>query len=263
MSTPLPDQTILLDKSGAIARITFNRPARMNTLDQATAQAFAEAVADAVNDTAIRVIILSGTGRAFMAGGDLAAMQSGGDPQTALRGIVDPVHAAMKLLATAPQIVIAAIHGPVAGAGMSIALAADLCIAGESTVMTYAYSKIGGVADCGITWTLPRIVGHRRALEIALFSPAIPAAEAKELGLINRIVPDDGLHDEVDAVARQILAGPPEAFAAIKRLMQQSSQQDFTQMLDAEGDAFVAAAGLPYFSAALEAFFAKSRAKAK
>lgn len=255
--------TVLLHTDGPVARITFNRPERMNTLDLATAEAFAQAVTAATTDPAIRVIVLSGAGRAFMAGGDLAAMQAGGDPQAVLRGIIDPAHAAMTALAAAPQIVIAAVHGAVAGAGMSLALAADLCIAAESTVMTYAYSKIGGVADCGITWSLPRIVGHRRALEIALFSPAIPAQAALDMGLVNRVVPDDALMAEVEAMVNQILSGPPEAFAAIKKLMQASHQSDFTTALDAEGSAFVAAAGLPYFDAALTAFLSKSRAKAK
>lgn len=254
--------TVLLEKDGPLARIIFNRPERMNTLDLPTAEAFAAAVAEATGDAAIRVITLSGAGRAFMAGGDLAAMQAGGDPQVVLRSIIDPAHTAMKALAEAPQIVIAAVHGAVAGAGMSVALVADLCIASESTVMTYAYSKIGGVADCGITWALPRIVGHRRALEIALFSPAIPAREALAMGLVNRLVPDEALEAEVAAVVAKLLSGPPEAFAAIKTLMRESHTRDFATALDAEGDAFVAAAGLPYFDAALAAFFAKSRAKA-
>lgn len=251
---------ILLDISGAVARITFNRPERMNTLDLATAEEFAAAVTTATQDPAVRVIVLRGAGRAFMAGGDLASMQAGGNPQAVLRSIVDPAHVAMRLLAETPQIVIAAIHGPVAGAGMSIALSADLCIAAESAVMTYAYSKIGGVADCGITWALPRLVGHKRAMEIALFSAPIPAGEAKEMGLVNRVVPDDALSAEVDALVDQLLKGPPEAFGHIKRLMQASTAATYAETLDAEGDAFVAAAGLPYFSAALEKFFARKSA---
>ena len=172
--------------AGRVAEISFTRPERLNALDLETAQAFDAASAAVLSTPDVRVVLIRGEGRSFMVGGDLAFLRNAEDRPAALRAVIDPTHAALKRLAAAPQITLAAIQGSVAGAGMSIALAADLCIAAEGTTLNYAYSRVAAPGDCGITWSLPRLAGYRRALEIALLSEPIGAAEALALGLVNR-----------------------------------------------------------------------------
>lgn len=238
-----------------VAELRFSRADRMNVLDVETAQAFDTASAEILADPDVRAVLLSGEGRSFMAGGDLAFFRDADDRAAALRAVIDPTHAALKRLAAAPQITLAAIQGPVAGGGMSVALATDLCIAAESTTLTYAYSRVAAPADCGISWTLPRLVGHRRALDIALSSEPIAAAEALALGLVTRVVPEAELLEAARAMARRLAEGPPLAQARIKALMGDATA--FAAQLDAEREAFAACAATQDFEEALSAFFGK------
>jgi 2-(1,2-epoxy-1,2-dihydrophenyl)acetyl-CoA isomerase len=241
----------------SIAAIRFERPERLNVIDAPTAKAFEDAVSRATGDATARVITLSGAGRCFMAGGDLAAFRAADDKPALARDIIGPMHRGLIALASTPQISVAAIQGPVAGAGMSLALATDLCLAAEGITLTLAYPKVGAPADCGATFALPRLIGLRRAMEIALLSDAIPAEEAARIGLINRVAPADLLEKETAALAKRLAAGPPLALARLKALLRQSLRTDLSDQLDAEEDAFVDCAATADFTEALDAFFGR------
>ena len=242
-----------------VAELRFDRPDRLNTVDVEMAEAFAAAVERAVADPDVRAILLSGAGRAFMAGGDLASFRAAVARAAVARAIIGPMHAGLRRLADAPQVSIAAVHGAVAGAGMSLALGADLCIAAEGTVLNLAYLKVAAPADCGATWALPRLVGLRRAMEIALLSDDIGSEEALALGLINRVVPADALAGESLRLARRLAAGPGVAQGRLKALLRASLSTPLPEQLDAEEEAFAACAGTEDFGEALEAFFGRRR----
>ncbi|NGX99814.1 MAG: enoyl-CoA hydratase/isomerase family protein, partial [Candidatus Afipia apatlaquensis] len=186
----MSDQPVLLKVDGPIARIVFNRPKVLNALSVDAADAFLSACKSVAADKENRVVIIAGEGRAFMAGGDISAFQGPADEvRRHVPTIMEPLHEGLEILAGLPQPVIASLHGAVAGAGMSIALSTDLAIAADNAIFTLAYSKLGTSPDGSSSWTLPRLVGLRKAMEIALLSDVYDAPEALRLGLINRIVP--------------------------------------------------------------------------
>lgn len=249
---------VLVSRAHGIAEIRLNRPAALNALDPATARAFLEAVQAVVGDASVRVIVLAGAGRAFAAGGDLAYFRNAPDPRClAASALIRPMHYAIECLMHAPQPVLASLHGAVAGAGMSLALAADLAIAGETTRFDMAYVRIANSPDCGATWTLPRIVGLRKATEIALLGDKLDAAEALRLGLVNRVVPDAQLAQATREWAERLLASAPLALASTKRLLRGSLERPLAEQLAEEAKAFSINAGSRDFGEALDAFFSK------
>ncbi len=242
-------------REGAIARIRFNRPAVLNAADTGLAAAFREACVAIVADPDTRVVVISGEGRAFMAGGDIAQFRD--DPQSVPATLIDPLHEGLKCLAGAAPIVIASLHGAVAGAGMSIALGCDLAIAAEGTRFNMAYARLGASCDLGGSWHLPRLVGLRRALEIALLCEDIDAAQALQLGLVNRVVPAATLADATQALAERLARGAPVAQGLLKRLLRESFGRDLAGQLDAERAAFSTCLATVDFGEAVSAFLAK------
>ena len=255
------DSPILLDIKDHVAEIRFNRPKALNAISVELGNMFREVIAEVASNPDVRVIVLSGEGRAFMAGGDLAFMRSAEDSSKAAQQLVDPMHTALQLLAQAPQPVIASVHGAIAGAGMSVSLFADLVIAADDAIFNMAYVKVGNNPDCGGSWILPRLVGLHKALEIALLSDNINAEEALRLGLINRVVPREKLAEETQAMAGKLALLAPLAVASIKRLMRTSLEHTLKEHLDAECENFVANAKTADFKEALSAFFEKRSAK--
>lgn len=254
------DEAVILTCHDDVAEIRFNRPDRLNALDVATAEAFHDCVARATGNDAVRVIVLTGAGDAFLAGGDLQAMRDAGDDAVAtVDAIIRPSHAAMARLMGAPQPVIASVHGAVAGAGMSVALAADLAVAADNTRFNLAYVNIGAVPDCSGSWSLPRVVGLRRAMEIALLSGTVEAQEALGMGLVNQVVPLAELPEATDRLARRLAEGPPAAQARIKRLLRGSMQHTVEEQLDAEEQAFKECAATEDFRNAVTAFLERRR----
>lgn len=247
---------VKLHIENARAQITFDRPEALNAIDRPTASAFEAAVADALS-AGVRVLTLSGNGRAFVAGGDLAAFRRSDDRAAEAEAIIAPMNRALRQLAESDVLSIALLHGPVAGAGLSLALTTDFAIAAESAAMSFAYLKIGAPADCGITWSLPRIVGLRRAIWIAIEGSTVPAAQALDWGLVNRVVPDQDLHEQGQALADRLAGLAPGASGALKRLLRDSLGQDFATVLDAEMNAFKTAAATEDFAEAINAFFEK------
>lgn len=255
------NKPVLYSCRDGIARIRFNRPSALNAIDEEMAKALCCIATGLVDNRDVRVVVVSGEGAAFMAGGDLARFHR--DKAHAARtadAIIKPVNSALTLLAALPQPTIASVHGAVAGAGVSLALACDLCIAADDTQFNLAYARIGACPDAGATWSLPRVVGTRKALELVLLSESFGADEALRLGMVNKVVIRDGLDDATESLARRLAAGPTHAFGQIKRLIHGSFATRFEDQLDAERKAFCACAGTADFSEGLDAFFEKRRA---
>lgn len=240
-----------------IAEIRFTRPELSNALDLETTAAFAEAVERATSEPAVKVIVVSAEGRNFIAGGDLDYFRTAADRPEAARRLITPLHRALAVLANAPQITVGKIQGAAAGAGMAIALNLDLAIASSNASFNFAYARVGASPDCGGSWILPRLVGQRKALEIALLSETIDAVEAARLGIVNRVVPPETLDDEVARLAARLAAGPALAQDHIKSLMRQSFERSFEEQLDDELADFADCAATADFSEAIRAFFEK------
>jgi 2-(1,2-epoxy-1,2-dihydrophenyl)acetyl-CoA isomerase len=256
------DQPVLTSRDGSVAHIRLNRPHVLNALDQAMAEALLAAVQVIAADAAVRCVVLSGAGRSFMAGGDVAAMhQAGHDAPAFAARLIAPLHRALELLAACHAPVLASVQGPVAGAGVSLLLAADLAIAADDLHLTLAYPRIGASPDGSSTFTLPRIVGLRRAMEIALLSDPIPAQEALRLELVNRVVPLAELPAATEVLARRLADGPTRAFAATRKLLRGSFDRTLAEQLDAEAEAFLATAATADFREGTAAFAQKRRAR--
>ena len=251
-SAPVPQPPLLLERNGAIATLRFNRPEALNAINVPMANAFLTAVQSIAADPGVRAVVLRGNGRGFMAGGDLATLRA--DPVQGAIDILTPLNAALQLLAQMNAPVIAQVHGAAAGAGLSLVLMADYVIAAEGTRFNLAYINLGTSCDVGASWALPRIVGVRQALEIALLGEAFTADDALRLGLVNRVVPGAELDSATAALAQRLASGPTLAYGAMKRLMRASMDHTLPEQLAAEKDAFVHCAGTEDFRAGVEAF---------
>lgn len=261
MKTTAADPTapLLLERNGAIATLRFNRPDALNAIDVPMANAVLAAVQTIAADPGVRAVVLCGNGRGFMAGGDLATLHA--DPVQGAIDILTPLNAALLLLAQMNAPVIAQVHGVAAGAGLSLLLMADYVIAAEGTRLNLAYINLGTSCDVGASWALPRTVGLRKALEIALLGEAFTADDALRLGLINRIVPAAELDCATTTLAQRLAAGPTVAYGAMKRLMRASMDRTLPEQLAAEKDAFVHCAGTEDFRAGVEAFHQRQSAQ--
>jgi 2-(1,2-epoxy-1,2-dihydrophenyl)acetyl-CoA isomerase len=218
---------------GAVATIALDRPDALNALTIPVKVALLEAFRSIGEDRSIRAVILTGAGRAFCAGQDLAEREDPDAPplDVELRERYNPI---VRAIRTLDQPVIAAVNGVAAGAGASLAFACDLRIAAADARFVLAFGRIGLVPDSGATWFLPRLVGAARAAEIALVGDPIDADEALRIGLVNRVVPADSLVAEAQAMAERLAAGAPRANAMTKHALQRSWSIDLDDALDDE-----------------------------
>jgi 2-(1,2-epoxy-1,2-dihydrophenyl)acetyl-CoA isomerase len=231
-------QTILFEVSAGIARLTLNRPERLNSFNTDMHSEVQEALAALRSDTSARVLVITGAGRGFCAGQDLGdrVVAPGGPPPNLGPSIERGYKPLILALHRLPLPVIAAVNGVAAGAGANIALACDLVVAARSATFIQAFSKIGLVPDSGGTWILPRLVGHARALGLALLGEKLPAEQAAQWGLIWRCVEDAQLDTEVDALARQLAVAPTRGLARTKQAMLEGGGRTLEQQLDVERD---------------------------
>jgi 2-(1,2-epoxy-1,2-dihydrophenyl)acetyl-CoA isomerase len=253
--TPVSAAPLLVQREGALVRLTLNRPDALNALDVPMARALALAAGELAADQGVRCVVLQGSGRGFCAGGDLLKMKA--DPVPVAGELIEALHAAIASLCTMRAPLLASVHGVVAGAGMSLLLACDLAIAAEGTRFNLAYVNIGASCDASSSWSLPRVVGLRKALEIAMLGETLEAAEALRLGLVNRVVPAGELEAQTGALAQRLAEGPTQALGEVKRLLRDSLQTGLREQLDAEAAAFLRCAATRDFEAGLEAFVAK------
>ncbi|WP_295524961.1 enoyl-CoA hydratase-related protein [uncultured Pseudacidovorax sp.] len=248
---------LLLSREGAVAILRFNRPRTVNAIDVPMAQAFLAAVRGLAADPGVRALLLCGEGKGFMAGGDLGVLSA--DPQGGAAALIGPLHEALQLLATLDLPVVAQVHGVAAGAGLSLMLQADFVLAAKGTRFNLAYVNIGASCDVGASWALPRWVGLRRALEIALLGDMLDAEAAERMGLINRVVEPDALPAEALALAQRLAAGPTRALGQLRRLLRGSVERDLPAQLAAEEAAFQACAATADFREGVDAFFARRK----
>ena len=259
MTNPPPLRVL---RDGAVATLLLDRPAALNTLDFALMEALPDALAHLATDADVRVVIVAGAGRHFMAGGDLrafaGALDREADGEVAhFEARIGRLHAAIETLQRMPQIVIARAQGAVAGFGLSLLCACDLAIAAEDAYFSAAYRHIGLSPDGGATFMLPRLVGVRRALEILLLAERFDAATAQAAGIVNRVVPAHLLDATVAEMAASLVRGPRGALARTKRLVRESLGRTLSAQLAAEASSFAACAAEPDFAEGLAAFLAK------
>ncbi len=232
-------QTIEYAVAAGIARLTLNRPERLNSFNTLMHQEVRHALTALAADTEARVLILTGAGRGFCAGQDLGDRASvpAGAPADLGESIERYYNPLILMLRRLPLPVIAAVNGVAAGAGANIAFACDLVLAARSASFVQAFARIGLVPDCGGTWIVPRLVGAARAMGLALLGEKLPATQAAQWGLIWRCLEDDELGAEVDSLAERLAAAPTRALARAKQLIWQSANRTLEQQLDAERDA--------------------------
>lgn len=252
----MSEDCLHLTISGGSAEIVFNRPSKLNALDWELAERLVEALASIDKQPNVKVVVLKGAGRAFMAGGDLKDFHEAGDrAPDAVRRLIVPFHKIIRSIRDLRPPVIAAVHGAVAGGGLALALACDLVIASADAVFTPAYLKIGTNPDGGTTWSVARLLGERRALEWLLLGDSISASQAAGLGLINRVVPREELEGEVQSLMERIAAGPAHAQASLKRLVWRASSASLEDQLAAEEAGFLSSAATADFREGVAAFF--------
>jgi 2-(1,2-epoxy-1,2-dihydrophenyl)acetyl-CoA isomerase len=256
----MTERTVLLTCADGAAIVTLNRPRQLNALNADMAVALRDAFARIAEDRAVRAVTIRGEGRAFCSGGDVSAF-AGGDPRHAIEAIIDPFHDAMRRLESLSVPTLAVVQGAAAGAGLSLAMACDLCVAAQDARFTLAYSKIGASPDGSSTWRLIRHLGHRKAMEIALLADTFDAAEAQRLGLVNRCVASASLDEEAEALLRRLVEGPTDAFARTKRLIRAAGGNDLSTQLDLEREAFLAGCRGAEFQEGVAAFLKKRPAQ--
>lgn len=247
------------DPATGIGRLLLNRPEVLNSLDVPMAQAFLAAVRRLTGEPGLRVILLSGAGRGFCAGGDVAAFVARGQDHAApvIQDLLDALNPAILALRQHPAPVVCAPHGVVAGAGLSLALSGDMILASEGTKFLIAYERIGAPPDCGLSWFLPRRVGRGQAFRMMLTSAELSGTEALDCGLIDQLLPPEAFTAGVEALLGQIAAGPTRAFGTYKALL--DGGMSLANHLEAERDGFVAASRSVDFKEGVAAFTARRK----
>jgi 2-(1,2-epoxy-1,2-dihydrophenyl)acetyl-CoA isomerase len=235
----MPQDTIDLRIADGAARIILNRPDSLNAWNEQFGRELLDAVESVSGDEAVRAVLITGAGRAFSSGADLREQRAGvdGEPpdlSQRLRELYNPVILGVREM---PKPVVTAVNGPAAGIGCSLALAGDLIVAAESAFFLLAFVNIGLVPDGGVTAIIPARAGAARAVEMALLGERVPAAQALEWGLVNRVVPDDELEATSSALLERLAAGPTRAYANAKRLLNRTLYAGLPDQLDAEAEA--------------------------
>jgi 2-(1,2-epoxy-1,2-dihydrophenyl)acetyl-CoA isomerase len=238
----------------AVATITIARPEKLNALSSQTVDELRRAVEDAPTQGA-RCLLITGEGRGFSSGADLAS--GGGLPEDAGEALEKHFNPLMEAIFALSIPVVAAVNGAAAGAGCSLALAADIVIAGRSAYFLQAFINIGLIPDAGATWLLPRLAGRARAMEMMMLGERIPAEQAQQWGLVSRVVDDEHLASEAVMLATQLAQGPTVALGLIRQLARNAEQLSLSEALAAERVAQRDAGRTQDFKAAVLAFLQK------
>lgn len=255
-------ETILFERRGGVARLTLNRPDRLNCFNTVMHGEVADVLSQVEADADIRALLLTGAGRGFCAGQDLAdrAVAPGGAPVD-LGDSVERYYAPLiRRLTGLDKPVVCAVNGVAAGAGANIALACDIVIAGRSARFIQSFANIGLIPDSGGTWVLPRLVGQARALGLALTGEPLSAEKAEAWGLIWRCVDDDALSAEASVLAERFAAGPTRGLAATKRAIRGAWARSLDEELDIERDLMRELGASADYQEGVAAFMAKRAA---
>jgi enoyl-CoA hydratase/carnithine racemase len=257
-----PDDPALLRIEGPIATITLNRPGAFNSIDLSIAKKLEQLSAQVEADDELRVLVIEGVGRAFCAGGDLqtiGAAAAADNIAPVVGELLKHYHAFITTLRRMPKIVLSSVHGSAAGAGMSLAFVADLCIASEDARFTPAYAKLGVSPDGGGTVGVAASVGPRRALQIYLAENSFSAAQAYDWGLVAKVVPATELKAATRELAQRLAQNAPAALAATKALIHHAHITPIEQQLDSERDAIIDCMHTEEFRVAVKKFTSKGK----
>jgi 2-(1,2-epoxy-1,2-dihydrophenyl)acetyl-CoA isomerase len=252
---------LLIDRTDGVATLTMNRPESMNSLSTELKDALVTALADVAADSSVRAVILTGSGRGFCVGQDLSEhvqLLEAGDPAP-LSTVVEHYNPIALSLAQMPKPVIAAVNGTAAGAGASFSFACDFRIVSEEAKFLLAFANVGLALDSGASWTLPRLIGAGRALELSLLARPITAQQAQQYGLVTQLLPADQVLPAAQQLAAQLAAGPTVAYAGIKNAIHYAATATFEQALDNEAVLQAAAGATEDHKAATAAFVAKQK----
>jgi 2-(1,2-epoxy-1,2-dihydrophenyl)acetyl-CoA isomerase len=252
---------LLTDHTDGVATLTMNRPESMNALSTELKQALVQALAAVGADDSVRAVVLTGSGRGFCVGQDLSEhiqLLEAGDPAP-LSTVTEHYNPIALSLAQMPKPVIAAVNGTAAGAGASFAFACDFRIVAEEAKFLLAFANVGLGLDSGASWTLPRLIGAGRALELSLLARPITGETAQQYGLVTQLVPADQVLATAQQLAAQLAAGPTVAYAAIKSAMHYGATATLEQALDHEAVLQAAAGGTEDHRAAVAAFVNKQK----
>jgi 2-(1,2-epoxy-1,2-dihydrophenyl)acetyl-CoA isomerase len=250
--------SILFEARAGVAWITLNRPEVLNAFDTAMSRALQERLAEVARDDAVRAVVLTGAGRAFCAGQDLAEATGGTltDFAAHVRTVYNPLVLALRGL---PRPVVCAVNGVAAGAGANLALACDLVVASETASFVQAFVNIGLIPDTGGSWLLPRLVGGAQAAALTMLGDKIAARRAHELGMIYQVVPAAELATTVSALATRLAGQPTYALALTKRLLQASATNPLERQLELEAETQKLAGGSADYAEGVAAFLAKRK----
>lgn len=256
--------SILIAKHDRVATITLNRPSKLNAFDTTMIQSLGEALASLlVEEKTIRCVLVTGAGRGFCSGADLdylVALRRENRTEE-FRRLLEGGRRVVTLLRRMPMPVIAAVNGPAAGGGASLAMACDIRIASESATFTQAFAKVGVHADFGASFLLPRLVGESKARELLFTAETITAAEACRIGLVSQVVPPEHLPASSVSIAKSIITRAPLPLRLMKQSLVQYSEEAFQEALDRELEAQLECFASDDFLCRLESFVRKGEAE--
>jgi 2-(1,2-epoxy-1,2-dihydrophenyl)acetyl-CoA isomerase len=251
-------QTINFEQTGAITRITLNRPDAANGMNDTMTRELADAARRCDTD-ATKVVVLTGTGRFFCAGGDLKSFASAPDRGRYIKGVADDLHRAISTFARMDAVLITAVNGTAAGAGFSIAVTGDLVLAAESASFTMAYTRAGLSPDGSSSYYLPRLIGIRKTQELMLTNRTLSAQDAAQWGLVTEVVPDDQLAAKADALADQMVATSRQSNGAVKALLLTTFKNGIEDQMELEGRLIAERANSADGREGVDAFMAKRK----
>lgn len=257
----MADETVKLERDGAVCRLVLNRPDRLNACTRAMLSELSDALSEIATDDTVRAVVLTGAGRAFCAGQDLmdkGSVEDGRAIRDVLERHYNPI---VRQIRTLDRPVLAAVNGPAAGAGCSLALCCDLVVACESARFAEVFINIGLIPDAGSTYFLPRLIGHARALGLAMLGETIDARTAADWGLIWKAVPDNEFADEVGRLAARLAGLPTAAIALIKEAINGGEHHSLEQQLALEAEMQGNAGETEDFQEGRQAFLEKRPAR--
>ncbi len=253
-------KTLKLEIDKGIAILTLNRPENYNALSLELAGELLEAVLECDENNSVRVLIITGAGKAFCAGGDVKEFhQNLENTSLYLKKLTSQLHKSIAKICRMPKPIIAAVNGVAAGGGFSLSLACDLTVAAESAKFVTAYTDIAASPDLGMTYFLPRILGNKKAFELALVKKQLTAPEAKEWGLVNQVVPDGELKDVCKELALRLLNSSSLGIGATKKLLQLSLSQTLESQMENESELIAQAGNTPDFKEGVTAFIERRK----
>ena len=255
----MTDSPISLDIADGVASIGLNRPADGNAIDLQLARALVDVVAEVASIPDLGAVVLFGEGEGFCVGGDLKSFASAAVPGAFLAELADTAHQAILGLRSLRPPVISAVHGACAGGGLGFAFAADVVLADRDTRFRVAYTAAGLSPDCGVSWTLTRVIGAARANELILTNRVFDAVEAERIGLVSRVVDPGAVRSAATTLARSLAGGPRQALAASADLVRQAVSTSLEQHLKNEADSIASLIDTPDGAEGVAAFLEKRR----